>query len=265
MQQRSARSQTPRPFRRPNSPKHPVAQYLTYPQLEALWQQAGGDPGVAPTAAAIALAESSGNPGAENPTDNNGQQTSWGLWQISDGTHNPFNDWSDPLTNAQAAVGKYVSAGNAFTPWGAYDSGAYRSYLYPSYPGGTPVAAPSGAAGDGNAGSASGPGGWLQSLVEASQGSAVGLGLSAGATSAQVQAGEDPLGIGAAIGGVETFTANLALQLVIAVLAIVLVIGGVLWAASANDLEVPSLGGAPSATPSGGNPLAKTAEEVALA
>lgn len=103
---------------------------LTYAQLEGLWIKAGGPPAVAAVAAAIALAESGGNPGALNPNDNGGTQSSFGLWQISTGTHTPpAPNWSDPAVNASLAVGKYRGAGNAFTPWGTFDSGAYRAFL----------------------------------------------------------------------------------------------------------------------------------------
>lgn len=105
----------------------------SYAQLEGLWIQAGGDTSAAPLMAAIALAESSGNPQAINPTDNNGQQTSWGLWQISNGTHNqPVPNILDPLINAQQAVAKYKSQG--LGAWGTYTSGAYKNYLQGNVP-----------------------------------------------------------------------------------------------------------------------------------
>ena len=105
---------------------------LTYAQLEGLWIKAGGPQPLAPVAAAIAEAESGGNPGAVNPNDNGGRQSSFGLWQISTGTHTPPSpNWADPATNAQLAVAKYHGAGNTFSPWGTYDSGAYRAYLSP--------------------------------------------------------------------------------------------------------------------------------------
>jgi hypothetical protein len=104
----------------------------TFAQLEGLWIQAGGNRAVAPVMAAIALAESSGNPQAINPTDNNGTQTSWGLWQISDGTHSqPVANILDPLVNAQQAVAKYNASG--FGPWGTYATGAYTRYLPKGY------------------------------------------------------------------------------------------------------------------------------------
>lgn len=103
----------------------------TYAQLEQLWINAGGPRSVAPVAAAIALAESGGNPAATNPADNGGTQTSWGLWQISNGTHaQPVPGILSPNVNAAAAVAKYQAAGG-WSPWGTYDSGAYAAYLSP--------------------------------------------------------------------------------------------------------------------------------------
>jgi Lysozyme like domain len=100
----------------------------TYAQLEGLWISAGGSADTAPIAAAIAEAESGGNPQAVNATDNNGTQTSWGLWQISNGTHNqPVPNILDPVVNAQQAVAKYQASG--WQPWGTYTSGAYKAYL----------------------------------------------------------------------------------------------------------------------------------------
>jgi lysozyme-like protein len=110
-----------------------TATTYSYAQLEQLWINAGGPSAVAPIAAAIALAESSGNPQATNPNDNGGTQTSWGLWQISNGTHaQPVPNILDPNVNAQQAVAKYKAEGNSFSPdWGTYDSGAYKAYLSP--------------------------------------------------------------------------------------------------------------------------------------
>ena len=108
----------------------------TYAQLEQLWINAGGPAAVAPLAAAVAEAESRGNSAAENKTDNNGTQTSWGLWQISNGTHSqPVANILDPNVNAAAAVAKWKAAGGSFSPdWGTYDSGAYKAYLSNSIP-----------------------------------------------------------------------------------------------------------------------------------
>lgn len=106
---------------------------LTFSQLEALWDRTV--PGsanpyrkLAPVMAAIALAESSGNPKAINPNDNNGTQSSYGLWQISNGTHSPpAPNWADPSENARLAYQKLQTQG--LKAWGTWVSGAYKTYL----------------------------------------------------------------------------------------------------------------------------------------
>lgn len=101
---------------------------LTYSQLEGLWIKNGGSASLAPTMAAIALAESGGNPNDRNDKDNGGTQSSFGLWQISTGSHTPpASNWADPNENAKLAVGKYKSQG--FKAWGTYTSGAYKQFL----------------------------------------------------------------------------------------------------------------------------------------
>jgi hypothetical protein len=102
-------------------------------QLETIWQQAAVGTKYATKAwavlmAAIALAESSGRPDEVNSNDNNGTQSSFGLWQISNGTHSPPSpQWADPITNAHLAIGKLE--GQGLGAWGTYTSGAYRKYL----------------------------------------------------------------------------------------------------------------------------------------
>lgn len=100
----------------------------TFAELEGLWVNAGGPAALAPTMAAIALAESGGCSTDENTTDNGGTQTSWGLWQISNGTHSvPGPNWNTGAGNAALAVAKWKGGG--LSPWGTYDSGAYKAYL----------------------------------------------------------------------------------------------------------------------------------------
>ncbi len=118
---------------------------LTYAQLEGVWISNGGPRAAAPVGAAIALAESGGCSTALNPSDNNGTQSSFGLWQISNGTHNPpVANIYDPNVNAKQAVAKYRASG--WAPWGTYASGAYRAHLNGattpdmSIPGGTTAA-----------------------------------------------------------------------------------------------------------------------------
>jgi hypothetical protein len=121
---------------------------LSYAELKGLWLQAAKGTKYATNTwaslmAAIAEAESSGDPGATNPTDNNGRQTSWGLWQISNGDHSAPPNWSSPAGNAQLAIGKLNSQG--LTAWGTYTSGAYKAFLSDKT---TAAAAPAGAGPD---------------------------------------------------------------------------------------------------------------------
>lgn len=118
----------------------------SYGQLESLWVQAGGSRALAPLMAAIAMAESGGNPGNNNYNDNGGTQTSWGLWQVSNGTHSwpGQQDPNNPAANARYAVQIYQAQG--LKAWGTYDSGAYRQF----YQGGTPPSSlPQGGGGGG--------------------------------------------------------------------------------------------------------------------
>jgi hypothetical protein len=86
--------------------------------LAALWQQANpgvGDPNLM---AAIALAESGGNPSAHNPSGASG------LWQIL-GVPFPGNPM-DPFTNARMAGAKFKTQG--LRAWEAYTNGMYRRF-----------------------------------------------------------------------------------------------------------------------------------------
>ena len=94
------------------------ASHASLPYLEHLWDAAGGPPALAHLMAAIAMAESGGNPAARNPSGASG------LWQIL-GLPFPGNPF-DPLTNARMAVSKYESQG--LGAWVTYTSGAYRQF-----------------------------------------------------------------------------------------------------------------------------------------
>lgn len=98
----------------------------SYTQLETLWVLAGGSSSLAPTMAAIALAESGGNTQAHNPSGASG------LWQVEV----PINDSFIPggaahvynaLDNARAAVA--IEKAQGLSAWTTYTSGAYRQYL----------------------------------------------------------------------------------------------------------------------------------------
>jgi Lysozyme like domain len=97
---------------------------MTFHELGQLWVRAGGKPDEANLAASVALAESSGNPGAEGHNTNG--TTDRGLWQIN-------SIWgglstTDPLANARAAV-KISSSGQGWGNWTTYKTGAYGKYL----------------------------------------------------------------------------------------------------------------------------------------
>lgn len=97
-----------------------------YAELEGLWIVAGGSSSEAPTAAAIALAESGGD-----PTIPNGPYV-MGLWQINTAPNaNPeytVAQMENPLANAVAAV-KISGNGTNWNPWQTYTNGAYRQFL----------------------------------------------------------------------------------------------------------------------------------------
>ena len=108
----------------------------SYAQLEQMWINAGGPATVAPVAAAIALAESGGNPNAAYPgttvADGQGSTTdATGLWQILGLPAGNFTaaELTDPASNAKMAVAKYQQAGDSFSPWQTYTEGTYRQYL----------------------------------------------------------------------------------------------------------------------------------------
>lgn len=109
---------------------------LSYAQLMGLWINAGGSAGSAPVAAAIALAESGGNPTSHNPRP---PDDSYGLWQINMlGSMGPARrqqyglksntDLYDPATNARVAV-IMSNKGANFRPWSTFTSGAYRKFV----------------------------------------------------------------------------------------------------------------------------------------
>jgi Lysozyme like domain len=152
---------------------------FTYPQLEGEWIAAGGGAAQAPLAAAIAEAESGGNPLAAYPgtTVKPGQGSptdATGLWQIL-GPPAGFSasQLTNPLENARMAVAKYKGAGNSFTPWVTYTTGAYRQFLQSGVgPAAPPPGSAPGPAGTGTGGpkptsvptSSAGPG-WAQDML----------------------------------------------------------------------------------------------------
>lgn len=106
-------------------------------QLGALALWVGCSPAEAPIAAAIAAAESGGNPGAQGDITLMDGTWDWsqGLWQIrglrsergTGGLRDSLAN-ADPQKNAHAMY--TISSGcSDWTPWSTYTSGAYLSYL----------------------------------------------------------------------------------------------------------------------------------------
>lgn len=101
----------------------------TFAQLVAIAKQAGFPDADAPTAAAIALAESSGNAEATHVNSNGSED--FGGWQINS-VHRALlagKNWRDINVNAQMAYQVWHDAGGKFTPWSTFKSGAYTKYL----------------------------------------------------------------------------------------------------------------------------------------
>jgi hypothetical protein len=98
---------------------------LTKPELVALAKSEGfPDPNLA---AAVALAESGGNPEAVNATS---REYSVGLWQINRKAHPQYSEETlrNPTENARAAYA-ISNGGMSWKPWGAYTDGSYKKYL----------------------------------------------------------------------------------------------------------------------------------------
>jgi hypothetical protein len=97
------------------------------PQLEALWIAAGGPRNMAHTMAAVAMAESGGNPQSVGVATSGGRAR--GLWQIMLPANNAYMHGSpeDPLANARAAVAIFHAQG--IRAWEAYTNGSYRRFM----------------------------------------------------------------------------------------------------------------------------------------
>lgn len=102
----------------------------TYAQLEQLWINNGGSKATAPIAAAIAEAESSGNPDATSANPDGG--TNVGLWQLDTpgggGSGYSVAQLQDPNLNASVAA-NVSQDGSDWSTWATYASGAYKAYL----------------------------------------------------------------------------------------------------------------------------------------
>lgn len=103
---------------------------LSFSGLQSYASNAGFSGDDLNTACAVALAESSGNPGAVGDL-NVTPGGSIGLWQVNLKAHPEYtaDQLKDPQTNANAAYAIYQAAGDAFTPWTTFNTGAYLAYV----------------------------------------------------------------------------------------------------------------------------------------
>jgi hypothetical protein len=107
---------------------------MTFSELYNLARGAGFDEAKARIAAAIALAESSGNPKANcktgMPCASGGPEDSRGLWQINIRGNPKYAgyDLYDPKINAQVAF-EISKGGSDFSAWTTFKTGAYQKYL----------------------------------------------------------------------------------------------------------------------------------------
>jgi hypothetical protein len=105
---------------------------MTLAQLRSLAAHVGFPDPV--TAAAIAMAESNGDPTTANvvtqPAPGNLPERSFGLWQINTLAHPEFNEAQllDPAYNAQAALA-ISKGGTDWTQWTMFTNGRYKQFL----------------------------------------------------------------------------------------------------------------------------------------
>lgn len=113
---------------------------LSAGQLYGLARNAGLSPAASVIAAAVALAESQGNPDAvgDRALTDSKWGPSVGLWQIRSlraeygkGTSRDESRLTDPAFNARA-MAEISGAGASWQPWSVYTSGSYRKYLAPA-------------------------------------------------------------------------------------------------------------------------------------
>ena len=101
----------------------------TYAQLQGLWIANGGNRAVAPLAAAIALAESSGQSAVTSANPDGGVNV--GLWQLDTkgkGAGHTVAQLQDPATNAAVAVAGSKN-GTDWSAWATFVSGAYKRFM----------------------------------------------------------------------------------------------------------------------------------------
>ncbi len=110
---------------------------MTVDELRALAREVGFAGISADIAAAVAMAESGGDPfaqgdphGTPGPTPN-GTSTSFGLWQVHAPVH-PQYDAAQLLTNVRycaRAAFEISSGGTNWQPWTTFRDGSYRKFM----------------------------------------------------------------------------------------------------------------------------------------
>lgn len=101
----------------------------SYAQIEGLWIANGGNRAVAPLAAAIAEAESSGRSDVTSANPDGGVNV--GLWQLDTkgkGAGHTVAQLQNPATNAALAV-KGSANGTNWSAWETFVNGAYRHFM----------------------------------------------------------------------------------------------------------------------------------------
>lgn len=105
---------------------------LNAAQIAWYAQQAGFPKQDIPRAVAIALAESGGKINAVGGPNKDGSYD-YGLWQINGSAHSDLitadAQWWVAGFNAQWAFKIYQGAGNSFSPWSTFKSGAYLPHM----------------------------------------------------------------------------------------------------------------------------------------
>jgi hypothetical protein len=109
----------------PVTPATPPSGFYTVEALRQLARDAGFTPDAANVAAAVAMAESGGNPNAVGD-----QGTSFGLWQFHMPAH-PGQPVSRAMSPSSAAAWAFElsKGGTDWSPWTTFTTGAYRRYM----------------------------------------------------------------------------------------------------------------------------------------
>lgn len=106
----------------------PVKGHYSKEDLRKLAESVGVSSSNSNVAAAVAMAESGGDPKAVNVNSSGSRDR--GLWQINDQYHSEVSDDCafNPVCNAKAMY-KISSGGTSWGQWATFNNGSYRSFL----------------------------------------------------------------------------------------------------------------------------------------